>query len=87
MNTLQIQVACGGIEPQFLKQELCPLQHKLLAKNKYPKPPQHLKSKSPRKYQKFDATCSTTYVLLMRCEVHKQKSLATSQQLKSIAMM
>jgi hypothetical protein len=23
MNTLQIQVVCGGIEPQFFKQELC----------------------------------------------------------------
>jgi len=32
--TLQIEVTCGGIEPQFLKQELYPLQHKLPAKKK-----------------------------------------------------
>jgi hypothetical protein len=34
MNTVQIQVACGGIELKFLKQELCPLEHKLPAKKK-----------------------------------------------------
>jgi hypothetical protein len=43
--TLQIEVN-WGIEPQFLKQELCPLQHKLLAKKT--QPPQHPKSKNPR---------------------------------------
>jgi hypothetical protein len=44
--TLQIEVTCGGIEPQFLKQKLYPLQHKLPTKKQ--KPPQHPKSKSSR---------------------------------------
>jgi len=56
-NILQIKVACEGIEPQFLKHELCPLMHKLLTKNKPPK------TKSPRKFQKLSATWSTIYVL------------------------
>jgi hypothetical protein len=41
MNTIQIQVTCGVIEPQFLKQKLCPLQHKFPAKKQTPKPSQH----------------------------------------------
>jgi len=40
-------------------------------KNKHPKPPQHPKSKSPKTYQDFGATCSTPYVLLAKFEVHK----------------
>ncbi len=84
MNTLHIQIACGGIEPRFLKEEFCSLQYKLPGKKS-----KHPKSKSPRKYLKLGLTCSWTYVLLMRCEVHKSIyaiSSTTSQQLKSIPM-
>jgi hypothetical protein len=39
-------------------------------KKKHPKPPQYPKSKNPKK-RNFGATCSTTYVLLAKFEVHK----------------
>jgi hypothetical protein len=57
MNTLRIQVACGGIEPQFLQQKLHPFITQVACKKKKtPKTTQHPKSRSLRKYQKLDAS-------------------------------
>jgi hypothetical protein len=40
-------------------------------KNKHPKPPQHPKSKSPKKIKILVQLVQQTYVLLAKFEVHK----------------
>ncbi len=51
----QIEVTCGWIEPLFLKQELCPLQHKLHMKKKNHPNTQNLKAQDDIK------SLATTY--------------------------
>jgi hypothetical protein len=84
MNTVQIQVTCGGIEPQFLKQELFPLQHKYCLPKKNTQTIPTPKCGSLIRYQKLCATCSTIYVHCwwnmksMNQSVHKPICLTTS---------